>query len=1248
VTAIISRKKRWFRALGLGCLVIVLIGLALPLWFPWVLRPVLARFGIHFDSYQRVGYARFTLTNVRGQFLNARIFSDRITGDLPPRWVLRRYSRDFGKEPFLTIAHWTLRIEGAGELAKTRPTRSPNSTFAIAETISGALPTWRAWLPAARLLDGKVQVGSNEVVVAAVEFSRGKLTATVKSSKPAETFALEGDFSHAPPYALSLDARSSGLMTRALLSRPADRWQAVGELNWQSNRVEWEAGFGLDGWWPKRASAKSDHFRVPAKLLAVGGYDDLTGAFDLDWAEGRFRLEASARATPNGSGPAYSPPLELGLVASGDPDSVVLETLRITSPALQADLSNPIGLNRSGTLTTEAATLSVALDLAQLPALSFVGKLQGQVRVKPMPAGQPIAEFKLIGKELAGRGLSIARADLDGRLRWPDLNLDGAELEFADGSTLGGAGEFNLKSRQVTNGRWHFQGAWADRFLPSGITCSNLLATGQISGPPDAPIHSGELIAEGFSAPRLKPCRLQATWRGETFTFPEATLKLSSGTSTLDFTGAVRMEDSAPSVCNIELKTLTLTRDSESLFRLETPCAIEARREASPTGPNRLETWRLKVDRLHWAGPDRSLALGGELSWPQRGKIELDGHGLSLTDVSDFIDAPGAGPSLRAIDLKAIWDGGPIEFKLSAQGDWPALQGQNFSAELKMTGGANGLAADPVVVSAGGAEILRARGTMPLTLTPENGKLRIRLEEKKAFSVQVATAPNKSFWDYAGDQFGVRITDPQVEAHFEGTLQEVRGSLRAQAAQLGRSTPAGTVKLPDLENVRIKAGLERDLVRLSEFNFEIEKQPVRISGDLPIRQNFLLELISNGALPDWRRARARVEIEDATVEPFTRYLPRALSPQGRLSVGLDVVPGGELKGELRISGAATRPIMPLAPIRNIQATVLFSGRQATISQFTGRIGGREVSLTGRFELPESGEPQFDLRLRGDNVPLVYRPGVLLRSDLNFQLARAAGQPVIVSGDMTLRDGLYLQDLKALVPTVRAEPLGRPPYFSVAEKPFADWRLKVKVHGDRFLRVRTPYFGGEISADFQIVGTLEEPQALGEARINSGLVRFPFGTLNLNQGQASLTSEHPYEPQLFASASSRLYGYNVKMEMTGTASAPFVSFSSTPPLTSEQVLLMLAAGELPRDELSISRGKKAGNFALYLGKDIIARVLGNEDSADRLTIRSGEDVSQEGKSTYYLEYKLTDDLSVVGEYDRFNAMNAGLKWRIFSR
>jgi translocation and assembly module TamB len=1243
MTSVRSRKKRWFKVFGLACLVVGVIVLALPVWFPWVLRPALARFGVRFDAYERVGYTRFALTNVSGQFGDARFISKRILGFLPPRWLWRHYASGSDEEPFLTVMAWKLEIQ-PGE--KPQRTGSPDSAFALAETINDKLPAWRTWLPRAQMTDGKIQVGSNEASVATVEWHRGKLSAKGELSKLRDLFVLHCDFSGTPPYRLSIDAKLSGLTNRLELTRATDQWRATGELDWQSNRVALAAGFGRSGWWPERASLTSTNFRVPSKLLPLTGYHDLNGRFVLEWVNGRYHLEASARAMPKVADPAFAPPLELSLLARGDSDSAVLEKLRITSPAIQAELSDHIGLNRSGKLTTESATLRVALDLAKLEGLLFGGKLNGHARIWPMPAGQPSVEFDLAGESLTGRGFAVARAHLAGRLRWPILNLHVAELEFGDGSTLGGAGEIHLESWHVSNGTWQSQGAWARQFLPVGLTYSNLQATGQINGSPGAWLHTGELAVESFSAPHLKPCRLLATWRGENLRFRETNLKLVTATEVLDLAGGVRVGDPAASACDLEMTGLTLTRNAEAIWRLDKPCRIALRRQVS--APDRIPyPWQLQVDGFHWRGQDRGLKLDGDVTW-ERGQVELSGHGLSFVEVPELISLPVGQTSLNAINLKANWDSGPIEFKLSVQCESPAVEGESFSANIKLTGDANGLVADPLIISSKGAEILHALGKLPLTLIPEPGKVRVRLEENKPFNFQLATERNKPFWDVVSQRFGIRVADPKIAANLQGTLRKVQGTLLAQATQIGRSRATNEALLPTMERLRIDASIEGDNLRLRELAFEIENQPVRITGDLPIQENWFFDFISRGALPEWRRAHARIEIADARIEPFARYLPTGLSPQGRLSVNLGVVPGGELNGELKITGAATRPILFLTPIRDIQATVLLSGRRATISQFIGRMGGREVSLTGHFDFPAPDALAFELGLRADNIPLIYRPGLLLRSDCDIQIARAGGQPATVSGDVTLRDGLFLQDLKSLVPTGRSEPLGRPPYFSVADKPFADWKLNVKVHGDRFMRVRTPYFRGEVSADFQIKGDLEEPQALGEARINSGRVRFPFGTLTVDQGHASLTSDQPYEPQLFATASSRLYGYNIKMELSGTASAPFISFSSTPPLTSERILLMLAAGEVPSDETSFSHERKMGGFALYLGNDIIARWLGNEETADRLTIRSGEDISQEGNSTYYIEYKLTDDWSVIGQYDRFSALNAGLKWRIFSR
>jgi hypothetical protein len=94
--------------------------------------------------------------------------------------------------------------------------------------------------------------------------------------------------------------------------------------------------------------------------------------------------------------------------------------------------------------------------------------------------------------------------------------------------------------------------------------------------------------------------------------------------------------------------------------------------------------------------------------------------------------------------------------------------------------------------------------------------------------------------------------------------------------------------------------------------------------------------------------------------------------------------------------------------------------------------------------------------------------------------------------------------------------------------------------------------------------------------------------------------------------------------------------------------MVTAGELPNSGIHLSSQQRATRLGMFVGNDFFSRVVGDDAATGRLTIRSAENVTDEGQQTYYLEYRLTDKWSIVGEYDRFNALNAGFKWKIFSR
>ena len=131
-------------------------------------------------------------------------------------------------------------------------------------------------------------------------------------------------------------------------------------------------------------------------------------------------------------------------------------------------------------------------------------------------------------------------------------------------------------------------------------------------------------------------------------------------------------------------------------------------------------------------------------------------------------------------------------------------------------------------------------------------------------------------------------------------------------------------------------------------------------------------------------------------------------------------------------------------------------------------------------------------------------------------------------------------------------------------------------------------------------------------------------------------------------SGRAFGYDVRMEAEGPANEPVIEFSSVPALTSEQIVLMLTTGQIPREDFSFSNQEKASRLAVFLGKNLISKLNPGEPAQERLTIRSGEDISEQGKQTYSVEYKINDEWSLVGEYDRFGALNADVKWKVFSR
>ena len=632
---------------------------------------------------------------------------------------------------------------------------------------------------------------------------------------------------------------------------------------------------------------------------------------------------------------------------------------------------------------------------------------------------------------------------------------------------------------------------------------------------------------------------------------------------------------------------------------------------------------------------------------PARGEFSAAIKGLDSSVFMNLLSPQSGNWQVDHANIQGDWTNGPVMFHLSGQGQWRGSNQPIFSLAADLTGNEDGVSISRLDASANGELVAQAKGTVPVTFLPQTTN-QFHIEWGKPVQIQTTVLPHGFFWNELTNRFPLVLKNPDLHAELSGTLRQPLGHLSLRLDELRYRDAAPEV--PPLAQIALDADISPTNAEVSKLVFFIAKQRVDFSGQLPLKNQFWTN--SKIQPPDWRTATARLQIQRAHIAAFAPLVRRNLSPQGLIKADVSLLPGGNLDGEVVIDGASTRPLPGIGVIQDIEFLCTFAKRTARIKS-VGSIGGASVFAAGEVELgPEEWAkgklPPFKLQVTGENVPLNRSVDSVIRADLNTSFINSSNNPALISGNVHLRNSLYLRDLRDLVPRQIASPSQRPPYFSIEDKPFADWRLDLAVAGKRFLHVRSPLFNGELSADLRLSGTLKDPLALGELKIDAGIVRLPFASLPITQGMISLSSADPYRPQLFIAGAERTFSYDVKMQITGPADNPLIQFSSTPPLTSEQILLMLTAGEIPRqDQFSFTTEQRAQRLALFLGRNLLSE-FGLGGDVSKLTIKSGEDISETGKPTYSVEYELTDDWSVIGQYDRFNDFNLMLKWRVYAK
>lgn len=1215
-------RRRFLYSLAVAAAALAILAGLLPYWLPWILAPVGDRYGLTFGRYERMGYARFALHHaalVRGR---VRVTAIRAEADTPLLWLWRH---TWDRPTLVTVGAWSVEVMPAPSAtipAATTPTATAGGWQPLHRTLRRIANGLARWLPAAEIGPGGVLWPGGRVDLAAANWSSRTLNVEQLVFR---ALRIDGRLvAPADGDLLDLTVRS---LDRSQFARLESKGDAVtGEVGLWEQRAAVQAQFGDTGWWPESATVRADAWQIPGERIKVGAfYSSVNGRAVLDWQKDRFTVDVSFEGTPLVDR-AQVPPLSVRLMGRGDLQSATVETLDLRLPGVTAALSDPVTIMRDGTFRESAARFNVAANLSEQPWLSATGTVRGEARLVSPGTGNPIVEFQWDARDVVSQGVTLAAATARGRFEWPRITVDAGTLTGGENERFEWRGGWDFRTKSVLdlNLEGRITRNSLERWMPAQPGFESIAIRAAASGELASLQHSGTASAERVTVPGLKPLAATVTWNGRGGVLEHIELTATAGSTQVVVAGSGDRQGA-------RIERLELQQGGSARLQLQAPTSIRWRPE-------------LEVEIFHLTGPEGGI--DGALTWGDTGKIELAVREVSSKWFDELVVGRGFDWRLKLLALTGSWDRGPLTFSLSGGAEVGLGEKHTIAVMAAMRGSGTGLTIEALRAAEGDTTVFNATGQFPAVVMPRGNPL-VTIDPKGAVGLVATAAPNALFWEQLAATTGVEFKEPQASAELSGTWGAPLGSFILKAERIAMDPVRFKRPLPTLEGLDVQLTGDRAGIQLERLSVRAEGQTVRARGRLPVVDGRWAELIK----APWSAARSgadlHLEIPSAEVAAFARLLPATIAPIGRLEVDLKYQ-NGAFAGYLRLREAASRPLGPLGVLQEVSADLVMTGRTLELREVTAKSGGQPVTLTGAIELPANGGLRYDLTLRGENLPFVRQAGLLLRGDLDLKLQTRNGGESRLTGAVRLRDSLFLSEIRSLVPTGGASGPRRPPYFSINTPPINAWVLAVDVSGSRFLRMRTPVFTGLASAHFRLTGTLGEPRAIGEATLDEGLVLMPFASFELKQGAVRLTESDPFEPTIFVRGTGRRFGYNLTLEVEGAASSPNVILSSSPALESEQVLLMVMTGAPPTDEINYSAVQRVTRIGTFLGQSLLGSFGADAANADRLSIASGEKISRQGKETYEIEYKLSDRLSVVGEYNEFDEQNAGLKWRIFPR
>jgi translocation and assembly module TamB len=394
----------------------------------------------------------------------------------------------------------------------------------------------------------------------------------------------------------------------------------------------------------------------------------------------------------------------------------------------------------------------------------------------------------------------------------------------------------------------------------------------------------------------------------------------------------------------------------------------------------------------------------------------------------------------------------------------------------------------------------------------------------------------------------------------------------------------------------------------------------------------------------------------------------------------------------RLSGVATTENATIATFigsdrltfDHVKTRVIFTTDQAEIEEAKGFLGGGKFSASGGVLLSGLNVRAFRFSVDGENVTVPLPKDFLTTGDAQLEISALRPTPTAnlqttIAGRVTARKSLYTKDIEL------ANVIGgrRETSLSSGSSSLTAPRYDLVIEGRNALVVRNNIADLTASVSLSLTGDADNPSITGRITANSGTLFYRKDRYEIQRATLEFPPDTAIDPIINLQAETEIAGYQIFVNLAGPLTDTdrlVADVRSSPALPSNDVVSLITTGSLSDSAGGIPSLARTGiNTAAEVITDSIinnpirkatdklfglnvfeidpiisgeqlnpsARLTVGRQINNNLKVTYSTNLSQDQNQIIAFEYRVSNKLSVVAQYEQRSITNVTRNREVFS-